>query len=197
MPASQSLSTPTRTSCPDFRRQQPKRSTWYWPGRWSRRLTPENLLDRLGYVGRNKAPGLLFDLFCTRQVDQAALRAVLPGVWSGAEWPEYSLSRPTWLWWFELSKFPRPTEALWLYRGARPRYARGMAWTRDAGRAAWCAHRWTEQTGHVAHVYNDLALPEAVLADIDALEGDGGRSEGEVVVHPPRLPGFGAAPEIR
>lgn len=93
-----------------------------------------------------------------------------------------------WLWWFEMSAFPKPTAALSLYRGARPRYARGMAWTKDAEKATWFANRWTTQTSQPAHVYTVLAPPDAVLADIDALEGDGGRGEGEVVVNPPRLP---------
>lgn len=151
-------------------------------------LTVEQAELALSRVGRNPAPGLLFDLFCSRRIDRATLAAVLVGVWSAAEWPEYTLQRSIWLTWFRMAAYPKPPETLTIYRGATPRYSRGMAWTTDADKAAWFARRWCSHTGLDTYVYVALAPPAAVLADVDALEDGDGRQEAEIVVDPPLLP---------
>ena len=147
--------------------------------------TTAEALDAMYRVGRNHAPALLFDLYYARRLDDAALAPLVHQAWTGAEWPERSLTRRTWLAWFRLAAYPRPDNPIVVYRGAPPRLARGMAWTTDRERAAWFANRWITRG---AHVYTATARPEAVMADIDALEGDGGRREAEIVVDPALLP---------
>jgi hypothetical protein len=68
-----------------------------------------------------------------------------------------------------------------------PRYARGMAWTTDRDKATWFADRWG-RVDRDAYVYSVIAEPAAILADVDAIEGDGGRRECEIVVDPAMLP---------
>jgi hypothetical protein len=63
-----------------------------------------------------------------------------------------------------------------------------MSWTTDSERAQWFADRWSRTVGATAHVYTVLAPPAAILADVDAIEGEGGRMEGEIVVDPAKLP---------
>lgn len=117
---------------------------WEEFGRW-RSAAPIDV-DRFRLaaelVGRDGAPALLHDLWSTGRVTPDVLRAVLPSVWSDAEFPERLLPRRLWLGWFELAAFPRPPGTLTLYRGAVPRFARGMSWTTSATRAAWFANRW-------------------------------------------------------
>lgn len=146
-------------------------------GDWDRII--DSIIDRVD------RPALLFDLIAARYVDDAVLRDVLPGVWSAAEWPEVSLTRRFWIRLFRRAAYPPPPR-LTVYRGAVPRYVRGMAWTTDRDKADWFARRWTISTGRPAFVYVAEAPPEAVLADIDALD-EGGRGEHEIVVDPSLL----------
>lgn len=60
-----------------------------------------------------------------------------------------------------------------------------MSWTTSREVAAWFAERWR---GKGAHVYTVTAAPDAILADVDAILGDGGRGEHEVIVDPSMLP---------
>ena len=110
-------------------------------------LTADAFFELARLLGRNHVPALLSDLFSAGRLTPEVLRAVLPGVWSGAEWPETSLGRALWVAWFRLADYPRPRRSIILFRGARPRYARGMAWTRDKDRASWFAQRWAAMTG--------------------------------------------------
>jgi hypothetical protein len=108
-------------------------------------------------------------------------------VWRGAEFPERCLPRRAWLTlfreggYFSDSLSGPPTEPVRLYRGAIPRYARGMAWTRDPSRARWFADRWSLTADRAAFVYAVDAPPDAILAEIDL------RREREMVVDPSRL----------
>ena len=149
-----------------------------------RSLTVDEAETVLSRVGRNDAPAMLVDLMTLGRVDVAAVAAVLVGVWSGAEYPAVSLGTREWVGLFRRAAYPPPSAPLVVYRGAPPRYARGMSWTTDRDRAAWFAQRWTR---HLAHVYTVTVDPAAVLADVDALEGDGGRREAEIVVDPSML----------
>ena len=98
-----------------------------------------------------------------------------------------SLGTRFWVHLFRRAAYPAPSGPLTLYRGAPPRYARGMSWTTRRSKAAWFAGRWGMNPGKAsAHVYEATALPEACLADVDALV-PGGRSEGEIVVDPSLL----------
>jgi hypothetical protein len=138
-------------------------------------------------TGRNDMPALLFDLYAAGRIDPTILRAVLPGVWVGAEWPEACVPRRTWISWFRLAAFAPPPAPVTIYRGSIPRFARGMAWTSDPEKAAWFARRWAVlRHPRVAHVYTVAAPPEAILADMDALFE--GRAEAEIVVDPALLP---------
>ncbi|MEO8625615.1 MAG: hypothetical protein ABI452_02845 [Candidatus Limnocylindrales bacterium] len=122
-------------------------------------MTAQETELALSRVGRNRAPGLLWDLFCARRLERAVLAAVLVGVWSAAEWPEYTLKRSVWLTWFRMAAYQKPPETLTIYRGATPRYSRGMAWTTDEETAAWFARRWCSHTGLDTYVYTVSAPP--------------------------------------
>ena len=75
----------------------------------------------------------------------------------------------------------QPREALTLYRGALPGYARGMAWTTSQKRAAWFADTWAQAAGRKAFVYTVDAPPDAILATLPD------RKDSEVVVDPRRI----------
>jgi hypothetical protein len=152
-------------------------------------LTGEEVDYALGAVGRNAGPALLFDLYYSRRLAPSVLAAVLVGAWSGAEFPGRTLPRSTWIAWFREAAYPTPAGPVILYRGAIPRHARGMSWTPDRERADWFANRWTlGRPEYPAHVYTVTADPAAILADVDALEGEGGRQEHEIIVDPAKLP---------
>ncbi len=151
----------------------------------------------IGRIGRVDRPAMLFDLWDGQVIDKATLTALVPGVWSGAEWPSATLSRRVWIELFRAGAYPTPSKPTDLYRGAIPSHARGMAWTRDRDKAEWFAARWTLLTDKAAHVYTVAAPPAAFLADIDLIEG-GGRREGEIVVDPAFLPRLRRVPrEVR
>jgi hypothetical protein len=84
---------------------------------------------------------------------------------------DHALPRAVWLLWFRLASYPRANGPHIVYRAARPRYARGMSWTSDRDKAEWFARRWATMSAEAVAVYEARAVPVAVLADIDALEG--------------------------
>lgn len=149
-------------------------------------LTADEVSTAMSRVGRNDSPAMLLDLLNARVVPMDAFPGFVVDAWSTAEYPELFLPRRVWVDWFRVADFPRPSEPLTLYRGAIPRYARRMAWTTDLGLAQWFAHRLP----HLGpgYVYTVSAPPEAILCDVDAIEGDGGRREAEIVVDPSELP---------
>lgn len=92
---------------------------------------------------------------------------------------------------FDMADYPKPAEPLTIYRGATPHRARGMSWTTDPDKARWFTEyrEGRSSSTRPAYVYTVVAPPDAVLADVDALEGgEGGRGEHEIVVDPRRLP---------
>lgn len=152
-----------------------------------RSLSPLEVADAIASIGRNDGPALLFDLYKAGRLGDGALTATLAGVWSAAEHPERRLGRAMWLLLFREARYPAPLALITVYRGAPPRYARGMAWTTRLSKAEWFAGRWGMSPGRAgAHIYRVDALPEAVLADIDAVQPDG-RGEDEIVVDPAML----------
>jgi hypothetical protein len=92
-------------------------------------------MERAGWYGRNDLPELLLEAYRRGELAPGALRGVLVRVWSAAEFPERWVPRRVWVAWFRAAAFPRPAEPLTVYRGAIPRYARGMAWTTNPARA--------------------------------------------------------------
>ena len=62
-----------------------------------RALTVDEAESAIGRVGRNDGPALLFDLVSSDRLDLETLRAILPGVWSGAEYPAVSLGTRFWV----------------------------------------------------------------------------------------------------
>jgi hypothetical protein len=112
----------------------------YW--RASRPLDADAVLTALGLLGGNQGPGLLSDLDTERAITADVRREVLVEVWTSADFPERLLPRSTWVAWFREAAYAKPAGVLTIYRGATPRFARGMAWTTDIGRARWFANRW-------------------------------------------------------
>ena len=157
---------------------------------WQRsdRLTVDEAEVVLGRVGRNGAPAVLFDLFYSGCLGSDAMPALVAQTWSRAEWPASNVPRRIWIEWFRLAAYAASADPLTVYRGATPRFARGMSWTIDRAKAQWFGDRWTLVTGKVAHVYTVTAPADAILADIDLIEGGGGRHEAEIVVDPVMLP---------
>lgn len=158
-----------------------------------KQMTTEEVARTLLSCGRNEAPGTLFDLYFTARVPEAVLRDVLIGVWTMAEFPARYVSRAVWLHWFDVAnrvaRYPVPAAPIQIFRGATPKFRRGMSWTTDRDRALWFANRYSDRPGHRAGKLYQVTVPsEVVLADVDAVAGEGGRGEGEIIADPRRLP---------
>jgi hypothetical protein len=147
-----------------------------------------NALEAFHEAGRNDLPQLLWDSWTTGRISAGELRELLPGCWSGPEWPVGHLGDDTWLYlfreagWVSTYGSPRPDSPVTLYRGAPSRHARGMSWTEDPDRAEWFARRWGSLRDVVAPVWMASVDPGALLGRIDD------RNEAEYVVDPARLP---------
>lgn len=120
----------------------------------------------------------------SRKIRNVEIAALLPDVWSAAEYPSRSLRMIDWILLFRIAAYPKPDKPVRIYGAAPPRYARGMAWTTDVEQARRFVDRWRNRPGFV---YTVVAGPDAVLCDIDAQSPDGGRNEHEIVVDPGRL----------
>jgi hypothetical protein len=81
----------------------------------------------------------------------------------------------------ELAHYRALPPTVELYRGAIPRYARGMSWTQDLEEAAWFAWRHAV-LGTRGHLYRATVDRVAVLACFDQ------RGESEAVIDPRLLP---------
>lgn len=161
--------------------------------RTTAQMTTEEVARALRSCGRNEAPRTLFDLYLTARVPEAVLRDVLIGVWTTAEFPARSVSRAIWLHWFDVAnrvaRYPVPAAPIQIFRGATPIFRRGMSWTTDRDRALWFSNRFSDGSlRRAGELYQVTVSPDVVLADVDAAAGDGGRGEGEIIVHPRRLP---------
>lgn len=151
--------------------------------------TAEGFTSATLHADRVHGPALLFDWFCLGRLHRGDMAAVVCDVWTRAERPQGNLGLGMWVMFFEMAGYPKPAGPLTVYRGATLGRARGMSWTTDLEKARWFAGRFAQDTRfRPAYVYAVEAPPEAVLADVDALQGDGGRWEGEIVVNPHRLP---------
>lgn len=160
-----------------------------WRRSWS--LTGDEFEAGHLRLGRNSGPALLFDCYWRGRIGQPELAAQLPSVWTMAEWPLQALSRSMWIEFFRLADYAPPAGPITLYRGTVSSHARSMAWTTDRDRARWFASRWHrfgKLGSRLPYVYAADAPPAAILADIDALQEDGGRGEREIVVDPALLP---------
>lgn len=141
-------------------------------------------------VGRNRGPVLLWDAFVGGQITKETLAAVIGDVWSDAELPERLLRpRSAWLFLFKMAGYTvngrpasRPVQAVNLYRGATPRYARRMAWSADPERAEWFAARVRLFGYENACVYTSEVPPESLLCRLH--DPVNGRGEDEYVIDP-------------
>lgn len=155
---------------------------------------PEFLRRMLYRSDRIDGPALLFYWQLEGLVGREELAPLVADVWSSAEYPERSLTREGWLSLFRFVGYvsdppglPVPTEPVTLYRGAPPRYARGMAWT--ATRAT--AQRFADggiRGRHAGYVYAATVAPAAVLARCEGRGEDDEPGEAEYVVDPSMLP---------
>jgi hypothetical protein len=130
---------------------------------------------------------MLFDWFCERRLTGADMRDVVADVWCAAEWPQGALGIAIWTMFFRMADYPAPGGPLTIYRGATQGRCRGMSWTTDRDKAQWFSQRFVA-THDPAYVFAVEVPPEAVLADIDAVKGNGSRHEHEIVVDPSCLP---------
>lgn len=154
-------------------------------------MTSDEVGDRLSRAGRAHGPAILYELWTDGEITTAELRDHLVPVWSMVEHPLRALPRRVWLSWFRVLTFPKPViprGGLVIFRGAIPAKARGMSWTTDPERAQWFADRCVSIGAPAAHVYTVGAPRRAVLADVDAIEGEGGRGEREIIIDPDQLP---------
>lgn len=135
-------------------------------------------------VGRNNAPGLLFDLYCSGSLDLEAHPSVVADAWSDAEYPERAVQPEIWVHLFDAAGYTHdgapamlPIDPITLYRGCTPDGREGMAWTSDLGVARRFAHEQLRGRP-VGHVYAFDAPPIALLAYIH----ETGRHESEYVI---------------
>lgn len=117
---------------------------------------------------------------------------LLREMWIDTELPNLHRQRGYWLGLFKLSRenrselmTPNEHEALAtlpdpvrIYRGAAPKYARGLSWTTDPERAKWFAERYSAWSGRV---FTCVIPKTKILAYF--LE----RDENEVVIDPSRV----------
>jgi hypothetical protein len=115
------------------------------------------------------------------------LRAVLPGVWSMAEFPSQLLTLRGWVEPFRTAGFVSepaglapPTEPLTIYRGTTLGRRRGLSWTTDRATAQWFANRFA-LADFEAFVFTTIVEPRTVLRSARP-------PESEVVVDQLRLP---------
>lgn len=154
-----------------------------------------DFLERmLGRSDRVEGPAILWDWHAAGLVGREHVAALIASVWSSAEYPESALGRDTWVRLFRYAGYvsdppglPAPVEPVTVYRGAPPRYARGMAWARDRDTAGRFADGLRSR--HPGVVYAAVVEPAAVLARCEGRSGDDGESgEVEYVIDPNMLP---------
>jgi hypothetical protein len=160
----------------------------------------DQFFGELVRAGRNRAPGLLFDAWIMRRISRDTLAAMLPEVWSVAEYPERALA-PRWAWLslFKAANYteggqpaPRPTAPCRLYRGCPPAWVRHMSWTDDLAVARRFAYMrslgWPDDLKRQCNVYATDAPADALLCKIGGRGAElGGRSESDYVVDPAKL----------
>lgn len=148
--------------------------------------------EALMLAGRNDGPRLLSLWGRAGHLDGTILRAVLLGVWVGAELPEEAVPQKRWIGWFRQAGFltdcrdVRPTKPLRIYRGCTSDRIRRMAWTSSKKLARWFVNYRYERygkSGSKGAVFAATVAADGVLAIIRN-ERPGER---EVVVDPTYL----------
>jgi hypothetical protein len=148
-------------------------------------------------AGRNAGPALLAKWVEREIIGREEVRALLPVVWTMAEWPERHFGAATWIGLFRWVGFVSddpsivaPSADMRIYRGSTYDHRFGMAWTTSVERAERFANRSRDFFGLAnVEVFVGDAPPSAVLARIV-----GGRQEAEVVVDPAMLASVAAVP---
>ena len=142
---------------------------------------------------RNRGPATVYDFYCWNLITTEVLRPALLHVWLMAEHPEVYVERAWWLECFDQVGYTidaqpagRPTKPVQLYRGAIPKHARGMSWTRDLELATWFADRERNAYLRPAEVFVATVAPRRMLAEITAT-GFGRGGESEVIIDPRRM----------
>ena len=144
--------------------------------------TADEMFDFISRAGRVHGPAVLFDLDAAGLLDEDTLAAVLPMIWSWAEFPAQSVDQDVWAAWFERVGYrdahgdvlPRP-ERLRLYRGCsldEQNDGWGMSWTSDLDTARRFARR------NQGAVFTAEVPGWLLLADLT----NDPRSEGEYIV---------------
>lgn len=143
---------------------------------------PWSEITALHTLGRNHIPALLVDLLDKDRgmgiyLDMSTICEALEDAWTGAEFPERIVERELWVTMFGWSGYivdsmprERPTEALTLYRGAKPDAKSGMAWTGNLKQAQWFADR-PMQYGE-GKVYTAIVEPERLFAHFPESRGE-------------------------
>lgn len=121
--------------------------------------------------GRNLGPWLLFRWHSKGCLTRKILRAILIGVWNGAELPEDQLGPKQWIAFFRQAGYltdcnkPRPTAPLQIYRGCSQRMVKRMSWTTRLETARFFVEYRRERYGaREGFVYSAKVAPAGVLA---------------------------------
>lgn len=144
----------------------------------------------LGYLNHTRdLPGYALLIIYAGVLDRDTARDLAVFAWRATEWPERPHTEEWRTAWTRLGfcsdteDVTAPTEPVELYRGATPKFKRGMAWTDDRDRALWFASRYPKGDGFgQGRVYGATVEPGRVFARIL------GRSEDEWVIDTRRLP---------
>lgn len=162
--------------------------TWRVPFDAHHQVSRDELASVLSGVGRNLAPGLMWDLHVLGVLsDDAYLETA--GAWSMAEFPLNTLDGEAWVELFDAAGYTvdgepavRPSGPLRLYRGAVDESARGWSWTDDLAVARkFASGELWRSVGLVGRVWVATVEPWDLLARITD------RQEAEYVVDPYRL----------
>ena len=154
------------------------------------------LAERLTVLGRDPehAPHTVVMWYLMRELTAPELRVLLRAVWTNVELPSRILETHYWLAMFRDAGFVTDDaeraiavrrRSLTVWRGATPRYSKGMSWTLDIDQARWFAHRELTVFG-----YDDAAVFKAKVPRPHVLAMFfERRAESEVVVNPRTLRG--------
>lgn len=135
---------------------------------------PMRAFYELGHLSATRdMPTFALLVIGSRVLDEETERDLAVFAWRAPEWPEQGdgvLWRATWRrlgFCSDLEGEQPPTSPLALYRGAVPRYKRGMSWTADLDKARWFARRFPPSNYFgQGRVYAATVPPERVFARI-------------------------------
>jgi hypothetical protein len=119
------------------------------------------------------AADLLYQLWCQRQMTEAALRQVLLEVWRYSDFPRFGCPPRAWRAMLKVTGFlndgvEKPKRPRLLYRACAPRARRGMSWTTQRFIAEKFITYWFErgQSDRMGNLYKTVAPPAAILGAI-------------------------------